>query len=118
MAIFPDGHTISSEHARQPFGSHDNIFHNVMHLAGESLVRIAQFGRILTGFCRLDTHRAYQATDKLFDKRKLRLPAHLAHHAPWHMRAADYFRILLDQIWHIDFGLYLVLMAHFFREAP
>jgi hypothetical protein len=49
MAVLPDGHNVSFEHARKRLDLTMHIFLNAMPLGGASLVRIAQFGRIMTG---------------------------------------------------------------------
>ena len=54
MAVLPDGHNVSFEHARKRLDLTMHIFLNAMPLGKASLVRIAQFGRIMTGTAELN----------------------------------------------------------------
>ena len=49
MAVLPDGHNVSFEHVRKRLDLTMHTFLNAMPLGGASLVRIAQFGRVMTG---------------------------------------------------------------------
>ena len=54
MAVHPDGHNVSFEHARKRLDLSMRIFLNAMPLGKASLVRIAQLGRIMTGTAELN----------------------------------------------------------------
>lgn len=49
MVVLPDGHNVFFEHAGKRLDLTMHIFLDAMPLGKASLVRIAQFGRIMTG---------------------------------------------------------------------